>query len=257
MRQVPSAKLENEKYVLLIGSGRLVRHITFYFSQLNIPIKHWARKFNSQTELEPLANNSFRTLILIKDDAIEPFVEENLFLKQSKTFHCSGALTIPGINCIHPLMTFTEDLYNPDFYSEIPWAYFEKNFNLKKFHDQLTNPSFYVEPQKKSLYHSLCVCSGNLVQLLWLEVFKLWSTNLELPFDVLKPYLQKNSDNFLNIPNPNLNNVTGPIVRKDFKTISKNLDSLEDTSLKEIYIAILKTQLNNLELGQIKNENHF
>ena len=70
MRQVP-------KY-LIIGNGRVARHLAHYFSLLKIKtVSQWDRSQPLARLLE-LATGSTHILLAIKDDAIEPFVDEHL-----------------------------------------------------------------------------------------------------------------------------------------------------------------------------------
>ncbi|HYD18715.1 MAG TPA: DUF2520 domain-containing protein [Patescibacteria group bacterium] len=70
MRQVP-------KY-LIIGNGRLARHLCHYFSLLKI--KDYSKWDRSQPieRLHELATGATHILLAIKDSAIEPFIDEHL-----------------------------------------------------------------------------------------------------------------------------------------------------------------------------------
>ncbi|TAL33488.1 MAG: DUF2520 domain-containing protein [Alphaproteobacteria bacterium] len=70
MRQVP-------KY-LIIGNGRVARHFVHYFSLLKI--KQYSQWDRSQpvARLKELVDDSNRILLAIRDDAIEPFIDEHL-----------------------------------------------------------------------------------------------------------------------------------------------------------------------------------
>lgn len=71
MRQVPN------KY-LIIGNGRLARHLCHYFSLLKI--KDYSKWDRSQplARLHELATGATHILLAIKDNAIEPFIDEHL-----------------------------------------------------------------------------------------------------------------------------------------------------------------------------------
>jgi hypothetical protein len=70
MRQVP-------KY-LIIGNGRVARHLAHYFSLLKI--KQYSQWDRSQpvARLKELVDTADRVLLAIRDDAIEPFIDEHL-----------------------------------------------------------------------------------------------------------------------------------------------------------------------------------
>jgi hypothetical protein len=70
MRQVPK--------FLIIGNGRLARHLAHYFSLLKIKsVVQWDRS-QPVPRLVELATGSSHILLAIKDDAIEPFIDAHL-----------------------------------------------------------------------------------------------------------------------------------------------------------------------------------
>ena len=132
---------------------------------------------------------------------------------------------------IHPMMTFSTQLYDQKAYDQILWMCdheIETPFPfLSKFR--------YMKPTHKKKYHALCVASGNISQILWRESLEEFST-LGVSKEELSFYLQKNLDNFKNLDS----SLTGPIVRGDKKTINDNLEALKETSLKNFYYDSLK-----------------
>ena len=60
---------------------------------------------------------------------------------------------------------------------------------------------------------------------------------LGLPADMLSPYLGQVVRNFVDTPDTAL---TGPLVRGDWQTIERNLQSLEGDSLQPLYRAFLE-----------------
>jgi hypothetical protein len=244
MGQVP----KNTDVILLVGNGRTSRHLSFYFQSLNYKILRWHYKDNSYDELKNLFKICTYCFILIKDDAIPQFIEENYFLKSEKSFHCSGLLITEGITSIHPLMTFSESLYDISFYQKIHWAIFEKNKCLTDYIPRLTNPFFYVNPIQKNLYHGLCVMSGNFTQLLLQQVLFQWENSLQLSQESLQPYMQQTLDNFWKSGTKAL---TGPLARKDFGTIRKHLKSLQHSNLLNLYQTFLKLYLSEQEIKEL------
>jgi predicted short-subunit dehydrogenase-like oxidoreductase (DUF2520 family) len=109
----------------------------------------------------------------------------------------------------------------------------------KKFPEvfpQLENPHFEIETSKKPLYHSLCVMSGNFTTLLWNKVFESFKEKLDLPPEVLIPYMQKITENLKDHLTKNLSTpLSGPLQRKDIKTIQSNLDALKEDDYLEVY----------------------
>lgn len=249
MRQVPREK------ILIIGNGRAAKHIHFYLTQLHFDIRHWHSKdlnprsisFPSTSdkelqqkmeELRSLHETSHHTLLLIKDSAIEEFLIRYPFLRTSKTLHFSGSLDIPGVANIHPLISFGDDLFEPDFYPQIPFAHFDSSSHqLTDYLPGLPNPSFYIPKNAKALYHGLCVASGNLTVLLWQAALEEFKKNFAIHDQILMPYLESITLNLKTNWNKAL---TGPIARRDEITLEKNFEALKNTNLNEIFTAHIK-----------------
>src|SRR5689334_6993126 len=104
---------------LLVGSGRLARHLHFYFDSLHIPHLRWSRR--DEVSIESLLRDVQKVLFLIKDDQIEVLRHQHDF-KGKTLIHCSGALEIDGLESAHPLCSFAESLYEPSFYKRIPFV---------------------------------------------------------------------------------------------------------------------------------------
>src|SRR5579872_4812260 len=102
MRQVP-------RY-LIIGNGKVASHLQYYFTLLQIPFYTWSRK-QSFSELYSLADKSSHILLLIKDDAIEKFIEQELRHVSATLIHFSGSLVSQYAYGAHPLMTFNNTIY--------------------------------------------------------------------------------------------------------------------------------------------------
>lgn len=240
MRQVPSKKY------LIIGNGRTAKHIGYYFTHLGHDITYWHyQKISYQNNLlyttEPLQELSYKNdkiLILIKDAGIEDFINQYSFLKNPNTIHFSGSLEVAGISNVHPLISFGQDLFPTDFYPRIPFAQFDSpEKSLESFLPGISNPSFYIPKKEKSLYHGLCVASGNLTVLLWQMVADQLNKNWNLNNDYLKPYLKSVTSNLQTHWETAL---TGPIARRDEATLVKNYQALQNTPLNEIFKAHIK-----------------
>jgi len=229
MRQVPG------KY-LIIGSGRLALHLATYFQLLKIPFVTWSRA-QSPTELAALIDPAPRVLLAIKDDAIETFIEENE-LPSEKTIHFSGALSTPLAIRLHPLMTFATTPYALSDYLKIPFVGETGAPSLQTLIPELANPYFAIPKNSEDLYHALCVLGGNGTIVLWQQVFKMFQERLRLPAEVLQPYLARVCQNLAANPQGAL---TGPWVRGDLETISKNQNALKNTPYLNLYSSLLST----------------
>jgi predicted short-subunit dehydrogenase-like oxidoreductase (DUF2520 family) len=115
----------------------------------------------------------------------------------------------------------------------------------------LKNPHFFISSEKKSLYHALCVMSGNFTTMLWQNTFTAFEEKLDLPKEILFSYLQHTTQNLIESPNQAL---TGPISRGDTKTILSNLESLQNTPEQSLYYAFLNFDLANNKSGEQHHE---
>ena len=180
---------------------------------------------------------SERVLLAIPDQAIEAFVLEHDLTKKN-TVHFSGALSIKGTTSTHPLMTFSNQLYELDFYCKIPFILDQGGSTFPQIFPELVNPHFYIATEQKAYYHSLCVMAGNFTALLWKKLFYEFDKQLSIPHEAALPYLQAVMGNLQTNPQQAL---TGPLVRKDWATVDKNLCALSADSFLPVYLGFLKS----------------
>lgn len=222
--------------VLIIGHGRLAKHLIHWCALLQKDVSLWHR--NSGSKSLNLKNIDYIWLA-ISDSALVSFYEETLKpqLAGQKVVHFSGTVHHPDMIAAHPLMTFSHDLYDLATYNKIYFGLTGAD-SLTDALPGITNPSFKVRAEDKPLYHALCVTAGNLPQLIWSETQTQFA-DLKIPQAAVKNYLQQSLTNFFAL---GASSVTGPIVRKDTMTIAKNLSALEKVNLKlkNIYQSFLQ-----------------
>ena len=136
--------------------GVWARHMVSYLKGLNLPFRRCENGRDSGVLLDTLSSCS-HILILISDDAIADFYRTNSWLTEKLCVHFSGTVCHPQIVGVHPLMTFHGDLYEIDFYGEIPFVLEKGRGFFSDFLPGLKNPHWEIDPEKKSLYHSYCV----------------------------------------------------------------------------------------------------
>lgn len=229
MGQVP-------KYTIL-GDGRVARHLSHYFDLLQIPYKTWARKTHSESELPKIISSSEVVFILLKDAVIESFVKEHSFLREKRLIHFSGSLIIKGVSGMHPLMSFAEALYCLEEYQKIPFVVEKGSLTFTDIFPTLKNASFELEKEQKALYHAYSVMAGNFSSLLWKMMFEGFETKLQLPREMIFPYLDQITKNLKHDASKAL---TGPLIRKEKEVVQKHLELLKDSSEREIYQAFVK-----------------
>src|SRR5262249_53769879 len=119
MRQVPQ--------YLIIGNGRLARHLCHYFSQPDIDLQYrqWHRSLSTE-RLHEWKKSATHILLAISDKAIEPFIDQNLQDTAALKVHFSGSLVTEKAFGAHPLMTFGADLYPAQRYPSIPFLLDER-----------------------------------------------------------------------------------------------------------------------------------
>jgi hypothetical protein len=235
---------------LVVGNGRLARHLRRYFELEALPFYLWSRK--SSANLPSLLAKSSHVLLAISDGALQPFIDalidENPLAKQKTIVHFSGTLTLPDAPSAHPLMTFAADrLYDLATYRKTPFVLEKSRSAFAELLPGLKNPHYEIEPALKGLYHALCSLSGNFTTLLWEKAFDDFSSKLGLPKEAILPYLHQVADNLAAAP-AHESVLTGPLVRGDNQTIEKHLNELNNDPYRDVYMAF--TQAYRLTTAQ-------
>lgn len=225
---------------LIVGSGKVATHFAHYFAVARIDFLQWARRprmvpSNRLAVLSRLPDNITHVLLLIQDGAIDQFIRAHAHLRSRTLVHFSGSLVSDYAVGVHPLMTFTDRLYPGDFYPTIPFILEKGAGSFARILPGLKNPHYQLERDLKPLYHALCVLSGNFTSILWSKFFKELN-RLGLPDEAGYPYLERICGN---LRDPTVPATTGPLVRKDYDTIRRNLKALEDDPFCEVYQAFL------------------
>ena len=102
---------------LFIGKGRVARHFEYYFQSLNVPTYSWSRR--SGEELQKHLQWADRIVLSLRDDEIVNFYDRHPLLQDKFCIHLSGSLSHPKIESAHPLMTFTENVYDSKKYLDM------------------------------------------------------------------------------------------------------------------------------------------
>jgi len=222
--------------ILLIGSGRLAKHLLHWNSLLENPNKILAWNRSEELSLlRKLLDESTHIWLAISDSSILSFFESNLKNFAGQVVHFSGALYDPRLVSAHPMMTFPTGLLPDSTYKDIAFGLTGAS-DLSLAMPGFKNTFFHVAEKDKALYHALCVVAGNFPQLLWNEADQKFS-ELRVPEKAFQTYITQVLNNYLNLKQKSL---TGPIVRKDLTTIEKNEAALTGTKLKAIYHSFAK-----------------
>ena len=225
-----------QKYTI-IGNGRLAKHLNYYFLLMNIEFFHWYKELNPNL-LSEFLNNEHIVLLAISDSAIESFIESNSELFKSKTIvHFSGALvTDKAIGC-HPLMTFSEELYDLEMYKTILFCLDDSSLKFSSLFPNLPNPHIMIPCKLKPYYHTLCVLANNFTCILWQKFYDEMINEFGAESKNLDVFFKRTTSNILNNYKTCL---TGPLVRNDSETIKKNINSLSMDPFKDVYLSFVK-----------------
>jgi len=233
MRQVPRADVPP---IGIAGDGRLARHFIHYFTLLGLPVQAWSRRSGPSGPVQAFADCQ-TVLLLLRDAAIEPFIDAWPALADRQLVHCSGSLQTPDAQSAHPLMTFGERLYDIDVYRRIPFILESGDTPLPQLLPGLPNPWFAIPPEKKAYYHAVCVMAGNFSTLLWAKLFGELEDHFAIPASAAEPYLEQVT---ANLRTDRGRALTGPLVRRDAITIDRNLRALEGDPFHAVYAAFAR-----------------
>jgi predicted short-subunit dehydrogenase-like oxidoreductase (DUF2520 family) len=218
---------------LLVGRGRLSRHLDHYLGLESIPHERWDR--SSEQPFESLLARAESVLVLISDDAIESFLARNAAGDRRTWIHCSGSLSTPLADSAHPLMLFGDELYDRATYRRIPFVTERGRQSFPELFPDLENPHIEIDPDLKGLYHTLCTVGGNFSTLLWMKVFEEAESRLGLERELFYPYVEQVTRNLMASQDP----LTGPLARGDERTVAGHLAALAGDPYEEVYRAFV------------------
>lgn len=222
------------KNSMLVGSGRLATHLAFYLQSLGIGFRRWSRSSASSADLSTALKECDRVWLAISDRALEGFIRTELAGFDGTIVHFSGALNLPGTVCAHPMMTFGPELYEAAFYRHVHFTV----TGATVLTDALPVPNEFtvLPPERKALYHALCVLGGNLPVLLWKKSEE-GLRGLGMPEEAVRDYFLRAASNY-HARGPAA--LTGPLARGDQDTIRKNLDALTGDQFEKVYAAFVE-----------------
>jgi 2-dehydropantoate 2-reductase len=219
---------------LIIGDGRLARHLHRFFDLKSIRYTQWRRQ-DGVLKLEILARQATRVLLAISDRSIEVVAKQIYTINPKPMFvHFSGALSFSRIESAHPLFAFSDRPLSLADYENITFTTELGRASLREMLPGLGNFETAIASETKPLYHALCVLSGNGSTALWEKTIALFKDQFNIPNKNLESYLGSIFSNLAWGVAQNKSVLTGPWVRGDLATISKNLNSLHELSRIEI-----------------------
>ncbi len=223
----------------IAGNGRASTHLQAYFRLLKVPYKLWHRC--SGLRPEAALGGCSVVFVLIKDEAIAPFIAANPFLKGKTLIHFSGSLDVKGAYTMHPFMPLSENPLSLPEYRRLAFA-LEPGVSLKRLVPEFFNPVIRIKKGQRKLYHALCALGANLPVILWQKAMRDLSGKFGIPREQVQSYFQASLDNFGRDPARAL---SGPIARRDARTVAADIKALGEDSYGKIYSAFAKTYENN------------
>ena len=221
---------------LIIGNGRLGRHLCHYMQLLQLPFLHWHRGLD-HTQLNTLVSKATHIIVAINDDVIESFINM-LPLNNQHVIHCSAALNTDAAFSAHPLQTFNNELYTLADYLKIPFIIDAAGPCFAELLPGLPNPHYHIDASQKAYYHALCVMANNFTTLLWQKAFNEFKAQLNIESHALFPLLERT---VTNLQNDYTTALTGPLARGDSKTLYKNLSALQEDPHYDLFKAFIDT----------------
>lgn len=239
--------------ITIIGSGNVAHNLAHSFKKLGLEIveiysrnlenaKSLAKEINCDftNDLSQLNTTSDLYIIAVKDDAIS-IIASKLNLKNKLIVHTSGSVKINVLKEIsdsygsfYPLQTFTKEKIID--LNQVPICVEGNNSENQKiielFAKSISKKVHVLNSNQRGKLHLAAVFTSNFsnfMQVIAQDICEKENIDSEL----LKPL-------FIEVYEKNLTqkaekNQTGPAKRKDYSTMEKHLELLEDEEIKKFY----------------------
>lgn len=242
MRQVPLLNY------LVIGDGRIARHMKHYFGLLGLSCSQWSRRSGTRESLRALLPKASHVLVLIRDDAIVDWVEAHYpFHPNAIWIHCSAVVQSPLALFAHPLQSFSEGLYELDVYRRIPFFISAQAPAWDDFLPALANPHYVLPETERARYHAYLVLANNVTTSLWQHVFREMKRHFNVDPESLHVFL---STTFNNVKNNWETALTGPIDRRDYETCQLDVAALSDDAFQPVLEAVIQASFTEEEYDE-------
>lgn len=223
----------------------MANHICHYLKYLGLSCITWSRSKNTVENLNQFLSQVTHALILINDNSIDAFIENHILSHhlQIKLIHFSGNTISKYAYSVHPLQTFGNKLYPIGLYKKIPFIIESDSLTFSELLPGFENPHYKINRDDKNYYHALCVMANNFTTLLWQKFFSEMQNRFEIKIEHVQPFLDQT---FHNIKHDFQNALTGPIARKDKKTLLNDLKALNGDNFFKIFEAFTKTFIKEI-----------
>lgn len=224
-----------EETYLLVGGGRMARHMAHYLGILGVAHRSWTRGMEEESLAEG-ARGARAVLLLIPDGALAAFVDGHAAaLGGAPLVHFSGSARVEGVQCCHPLGSFGATLHPGSVYRRITFVCDPGPRSFPDLFPGLPNPHVVMKPELRPLHHALAVLSGNFTVLLWQKALREWG-RLGVPREAGLAYLETVA---ANLSADAAGALTGPLARGDRETVQANLAALGNDPWAAVYRAVV------------------
>jgi predicted short-subunit dehydrogenase-like oxidoreductase (DUF2520 family) len=211
----------------------MAKHFAQYLSLADIPFQAWPNSRSFGEEFALRVARAERVWILVSDSAI-PSVGKSVSTAvrthcdpehEPQLLHMSGAMVVPGLRGVHPLMTFGPDLYDLGTYHQVPFIIEDlaDGASAEEILGGLPNVTTFIDSAQRPLYHALVSTAGNFPAILWADIFDRFERELGLSRDLLIPFLFRT---LLNVAHRGEDALTGPLVRGDRLTVRRHREAI-------------------------------
>ena len=222
----------------LFGTGRVGANIAAYLRSIGHAVTAITRADDETTATAAIKGADI-VLAAIPDSALGDWRKKwDSAIADRPAVHFSGALVIEHMEGVHPLYSFPPTLLPVETMRAIAFALSDTARDFQALFPGAANPTFRIEDKARAHYHALAVLSGNLSAFLWNQTAKSFETRYgPAAKDALGAYFHSIVERYLESPD---NSLTGPVVRRDEKTVTANLAALSDEPrLQGLYNAFL------------------
>jgi predicted short-subunit dehydrogenase-like oxidoreductase (DUF2520 family) len=235
---------------LIVGSGKVAKHLSRYLLLKSIDHILWSRAHSNLEDLHQLVPLAGRILLAVSDSAIEEVFGRLTLEDDQVAVHFSGALSFVEIAGVHPLVSFSGDLFDLNFYQKVHFAV-DEGVSFTGLFPELKNPHFVIKAEQKALYHAQLVLKASSEYLLSSKLDESFE-QMDWPKQGLEVFLSSLRSNALAGQQP-----TGPIFRKDELTITKNLNALQGSSLRGIYEALVSASAESEQKNKDASDEEY
>lgn len=249
--------------IVMIGSGNVAtilalkfcsagHNIIQVYSKTKANADCLANKLNTDavTDFDNISKDADLYVLAISDNEVSNFAEKLLLHNNAIVVHTAGAVSIKALTkcsnnygVLYPIQSIRK---NMSLNTPIPFAIDGNNKNtldaLQLLISDINQTTIHYNDEQRLKLHIAAVIASNFVNYLYNESAS-FCNNQQLKFSLLQPLIEETA---LRLRTHHPQEVfTGPAVRKDFTTINKHIEILQNSpELLELYQFFTNRVLN-------------